>query len=159
MPPAAPFCNGTKWGKNPQGVRRPLDPNGAFNIIADALCPAASSAEGPAAYSVTPPAASVVGNVVFSAAATIIVGAGHRPARKAASVSDGHILFVCAKRIWKEKRSKGGARRAAPPCDPPRASAQPTGICQVTFFRHTAQRNNDTAVCCSKEPPHRCGST
>ena len=32
--------------------------------------------------------------------------------------SGGHILFVCAKRIWKEKRSKGGARRAAPPLRP-----------------------------------------
>ena len=76
MPPAAPFCNGTKWGKSPQGVCGPLDPDGGFNVIADALCPAASSAEGPAAYSVTPPAAAVIGNVVFSAAAPVIVGAG-----------------------------------------------------------------------------------
>ncbi len=57
MPPASPFCNGTKWGKSPHGVCGPLDPVGDFNAIADALWPAASSAEGPAGYFITPPAA------------------------------------------------------------------------------------------------------
>ena len=51
------------------------------------------------------------------------------------NVSDGHILFEHAKRIWKEKRAKGGAPIAAPPLEttPVPASVQLPGAPPARF--------------------------
>ena len=42
------------------------------------------------------------------------MNAGEAIGRPLCIVSDGHILFVCAKRIWKEKRTKEGTRPLCP---------------------------------------------
>ncbi len=48
-------------------------------------------------------------------------------------VSDGHILFVCPKRIWKEKSTKEGARKA-PSLETPLAAAKGNTLCHIIKF-------------------------
>ena len=45
-------------------------------------------------------------------------------------VSDGHILFAPAKRIWKEKQAKEGAQKA-PSLETPRGAAKGKPLCHI----------------------------